>query len=1276
MPETLQAQFSSARARWKSLAAAGGVLAVLSVLGVLSLIGFHTDRLLALSTPGRAAWLILLITAAAAGVVLFVLSPMRRSISDEAIAVRVEQVFPEFEERLLSTVELAAAGPGISSAMVQSLAVETERVAKRFRFSDAVPTESVRRNGQVSACVGLALAAQFAAAPQAVMTWVQRIVMPGRDIPVWSDTRVWALPENGVLPRGEDAVLKVRVGGRLTDTAVLHYRFEGGAWNRAQLRQPTEGPGGTREFSLRLSDVQQNISYYAMAGDGRANPHQLTVSDRPTLLGVKMRLNYPAHTGKAPQTVSTNSGNIVAPVGTTAEVEATSNNPILKAQLIEEGSAPAEWKTDGNRITGTLAVKHDKTLTLRLTDINGFDARPAPQFTLRAQPDAPPVVVVDRPGTDIERTARAVVNMAAHASDDYGISSLTLRYTVGKRSGSIPLPVKERSPDPGVGGVAVATAAGIELGNLHLKPGDSLTYFAAARDNDNITGPNEGRSAVFSIRIISDAEMRERLDTAAAAELEALKQLIERQKEAQRAVLQAAKTGRPEKWEEARQQQRSIAGEIAELSRKMAETTSQMRENQVSSPQKAARRDEMQRALDQLAKQEAPKASEAVDKAAQDGSNRSAQQAAAQQEVVKQALERMMDEGKPAEDPFDLARQAREIAQDQQTLADRSDLMNAVVNEKGRPSPEDTKAMQQLAKQQQALRSKTQELMNQVQKAAQNARDQQSPAAGDMQKAAAQAQQNSAAARQQQAEQNLNQGRAAEAGRQQTDAAQDLRQMAKQLEEAGNGDASSKNPQNRSEELEKAADRLKQLANQNSTLARQMNNARDQQAMNKLAEQQEQIRRQAAEISKGLNDVPSAQQNIGNADRSMQRASENLQKGQNSQASPASREATSQLLRAAQAAQEAASNLSELQQTREAQKQIAALAKEQRDLEARTRQLDAARKGTPTPQQAQELAKQAEQQKSITERTRQLGEDMPSQGFKWAAKEAERKMEAAKRGLERQNSGADTRRNQNNAAQTLERIARSLEQHADALQQESESSSQQSTRNQQQQQQNQAAGDLQLAREMQAQITQETSALDQRRKRNPNNSLSADQQRELNQLAQAEREVKQLAEQASRQLRGSPEISKMVQGATDDIEEAHDRLREEQTDRGTQGKQESAVRGLDMAIRKIQQQQNQQRQQMAQQRQQGRQPGQQPGQQSAQNQQQQPGGSNPDTKNRAPVVKSQLGTLKNVENRGRAFGQLSPRNQQNMREGRQEKVPAEYRELVNQYTRALGEKGK
>ncbi len=450
MPDSLQAKLAAARLRWRSFQVAGGVAASFTALTALVLLSFHSDRLFVLGTSGRQGWLIALLAGAVVAAAVFLARPLLRPIPDQTIASAVERRFPALQERLLTTVELAQApaGAGVSGAMVAQLARETERLAAPLSFPRAVPAAPFLRPAACAWGAAALLLGHVLVVPDAMAVWLRRILSPSADILIHSHTRVRALPGDRVVPRGEDVVIGVQAGGRLPQSATLHYRVPGSKWTRVELTNgKTLGTGGdtARKFSFRVNDAQQDISYYATAGDGRSNPHTLRVEDRPTVLGVPApdlprvhratRADHRRHRGQhcgARRHARRGYGDREQAAGTGAAGRRRAN-----------ARAVGGPRRDGR---GRLLVARDQTYGLRLRDTRGFDAAQTPQYTVRAQPNQTPLVQIVRPGADLERTPGGRVDLRVTASGDYGVQE-TSAYRSGRRSGSLPpAPAGRRRP--------------------------------------------------------------------------------------------------------------------------------------------------------------------------------------------------------------------------------------------------------------------------------------------------------------------------------------------------------------------------------------------------------------------------------------------------------------------------------------------------------------------------------------------------------------------------------------------------------------------------------------------------------------------------------------------------------------------------------------------------------------------------------------------------------------------------------------------------------------
>src|SRR5438034_111548 len=110
MSEALNAKLEAARRQWRSLQTSVGLCVLIATVAAISVVSFHVDRLMVLTSGGRFFWLMVILLGAIIPAVCLILIPLRKPISDEDVATEVERSYPILNERLLTTVELAHAG--------------------------------------------------------------------------------------------------------------------------------------------------------------------------------------------------------------------------------------------------------------------------------------------------------------------------------------------------------------------------------------------------------------------------------------------------------------------------------------------------------------------------------------------------------------------------------------------------------------------------------------------------------------------------------------------------------------------------------------------------------------------------------------------------------------------------------------------------------------------------------------------------------------------------------------------------------------------------------------------------------------------------------------------------------------------------------------------------------------------------------------------------------------------------------------------------------------
>ncbi|MFY0581567.1 DUF4175 family protein [Cystobacter fuscus] len=114
--------------------------------------------------------------------------------------------------------------------------------------------------------------------------------------------------------------------------------------------------------------------------------------------------------------------------------------------------------------------------------------------------DAPPQVQLLTPAPELEIDPGQQVVLKYEASDDYGLNGLALVFRVpgSKEESRIPLPREDGRRDKGT--------YNWNLGTLKVQPGDRISYFIEAKDNDAVAGPKRGVSRTQVLRVYSAAE--------------------------------------------------------------------------------------------------------------------------------------------------------------------------------------------------------------------------------------------------------------------------------------------------------------------------------------------------------------------------------------------------------------------------------------------------------------------------------------------------------------------------------------------------------------------------------------------------------------------------------------------------------------------------------------------------------------------------------------------------------------------------------------------------
>jgi hypothetical protein len=259
-------------------------------------------------------------------------------------------------------------------------------------------------------------------------------------------------------------------------------------------------PDEKGEFVHRLDSVKNSFTYRFAPAAAALPAETVTVVPRPRLYGLNITVKPPAYTRKSERTLAEGQGTFEAYSGSLVRFFITS--PHLSRAWLAWGSDSLPLTVTGASASGEMTVKAPLSYTFALFDTLGQKSDSLPAYRISVIPDEPPLVQIVRPGVNKMIAPALAETLRVEGADDIGIRSLALRWRTGARGGMAPgervFPFSPAVPAAGVTFIW-------KLDELTLYPGDSVFYWAEARDARGITGVSD----TFWLRVPTFEERHE-----------------------------------------------------------------------------------------------------------------------------------------------------------------------------------------------------------------------------------------------------------------------------------------------------------------------------------------------------------------------------------------------------------------------------------------------------------------------------------------------------------------------------------------------------------------------------------------------------------------------------------------------------------------------------------------------------------------------------------------------------------------------------------------------
>lgn len=595
--------------RWRGAKLLGLALAVVAWLGGALLVGVLLDAALGLS-----AWGLVAIDTALIGLAVGLLAgwfacAARSRHDPRRTAVALEHRGGVEPSRLINALDLSspdpdAVDPRLSPALRDLAVRHGEAAAERVDPRALVDRATLRRSWIALLGVAVVLVGAWVLMPRVFSAVGPRLLSPWADLPPYTALRfevVISAGQAGAIHVGKPGAIEVSITdggdhrGLPTEATLVVVDAEGNKRPVTMFRttRPEDFPEtdlgesgfrgadfrGPHRFTARFEKFVGPMVFYIDTPAGRSGRYTVTPETAPLFESLHATVTPPDYTGFKPTTqrlsvsapgteitttpeagtTATNGNTIRTLRGSALTLTVQSNVPLAEAivtdKLSTDGARQFPGRDGMQPIEAVVIVEDSATYSIRLLGMDHKESLHAVGFEVVALEDRAPHVDILSP----EPLALAVegypVPIRLVAKDDVGIASLKLHLNVASRE------VRPIQLAPDVPEAKVSATQELDLAQLGAGVGDTIRYFATARDNSPFANTDSGNAAdtsrggsegglgqsaetpVYQIQVISQEEWQEIARTQYGldqmrAEVEAIAEQLDMLAEARAEILE------------------------------------------------------------------------------------------------------------------------------------------------------------------------------------------------------------------------------------------------------------------------------------------------------------------------------------------------------------------------------------------------------------------------------------------------------------------------------------------------------------------------------------------------------------------------------------------------------------------------------------------------------------------------------------------------------------------------------------------------------------------
>ena len=417
----------------------------------------------------------------------FVVRPLSKRVTNEQVALYMEEHDPTLKESISSAVDIARpldegevaprpAEANVSPALVQKLVEQTIERCETIDYGQQIEQDGLKRSSAVLLAVAVGGMVAVLLSPSFMRYGAGLLLNPMRSAQAASPYAILVSPGNIGVAKGADQVVTAELQGfDAEETDIAIRTGEETEWQRLPMTLDDE----SGQYSFMLFDLEEVTEYYVESNGITSDRFRVDVSDLPYVQQIDLEYRFPDYTGLSPQRVE-DGGDIAALEGTEVRLTIVPTVKVKGGVLRIEEQEPIALVADGPNLSASIAVDADGFYRIDLEAFDGSLTPASPDYAIEVLADQPPSVTILKPGRDSKVTPIEEVFTEIRGEDDYGLRAVELVYSVNGGEEQVV------SLYSGSGRKEMVAGHTFFLEDYELTPGDFISYYARARDRSGV----------------------------------------------------------------------------------------------------------------------------------------------------------------------------------------------------------------------------------------------------------------------------------------------------------------------------------------------------------------------------------------------------------------------------------------------------------------------------------------------------------------------------------------------------------------------------------------------------------------------------------------------------------------------------------------------------------------------------------------------------------------------------------------------------------------------